>query len=241
MKITQELRAFALEQAGRRCECTGSNCRHHLSGARCRHGLREDDWKVFWHSEDGGATRENLEAWCLECFDNNFDAPRETVALLSVDISDYPKLIEENRRQAITLKSVLRDSAGRVADDNKGRMVLDRVDDDILVEFPKGRNAVNAAKSLYPGFRDLAGRLKLPVPEIRGAIHCGEVTRWRNGLLVGDAVDVASSLASRADAGQIVVTGSAVPLIKIGIHLEPVAEGPLDELPSIQEIWAMTL
>lgn len=241
MKITQEVKAFAIEQAGRRCECTGGNCRHHLSGARCKHGLRGDEWKVYWRDEDGGVTRDNIEAWCLECFDNNFDVPSETVALLSVDLIHYPRLVEENRRQAITLKSILRDASERAADDNKGRVVLGRVDDDILLEFAKSRHAFNAVRSLCPGFRDLALRLKLPVPEIRGAIHCGEVTRWRNGLLVGDAVEVAASVASIADGGQIVVTGPAVPRIRVGLDLEPLHGVPAEGLPSDEEIWAMKL
>ena len=88
MKITQELRAFAMEQAGRRCECTGSACRHHLRGGRCKRGLRGDDWKVYWRAESGGANRDNIEAWCPECFANNFVAPSETVALLALNIVD---------------------------------------------------------------------------------------------------------------------------------------------------------
>lgn len=241
MKITPEVRAFAIEQAGRRCECTGSNCRHHLSGARCKHGLRGDEWKVYWRDEDGGATRDNVEAWCLECFDNNFDVPSETVALLSVDLIDYPRLIEENRRQTITLKSILRDASARAADDNKGRMVLGRIDDDILLEFAKSRHAFNAVRSLRPGFRDLALRLELPVPAIRGAIHRGEVTRWRNGLLRGDAVEVVASVAHIALSGQILVTGPAVPRIRVGLDLELIEGAPVEELPSDQEMWALKL
>lgn len=241
MKITPEVRAFAIEQADRRCECTGSNCRHHLNGARCKHGLRGDEWKVYWRAEDGGVNRDNIEAWCLDCFDNNFDVPRETVSLFSLDIIGYARMFEENRRQAITLKSVLRDTAERAADDNKGRMVLDRIDDDILLEFPKGRHAVSAAKTLYPGFQDLALRLKLPVPDIRGAIHSGEVTRWRNGFLVGEAIAVTASLARMAQSGQIMVTGPALPWIKLGLDLEPVDAEPAKELSSVEEIWTMKL
>ena len=98
MKITQDVRAFAMEQAGRRCECTGANCRHHLSGARCKRGLRGDQWKVFWRTEDGGLNRENIQAWCLECFANNFEVPREQVALLATEIFGYARLLEEDRR-----------------------------------------------------------------------------------------------------------------------------------------------
>lgn len=237
MKITQEVKAFAIEQAKRRCECTGANCRHHLSGARCKRGLRGDDWKVYWRSEDGGMTRENIEAWCLECFDNNFDVPRETVALLFMDIFGYGELAEENHRQAVTLKSVLRDCAARAADVHKGRVVLDRLDDDILLEFPKGRHALSAAQHAVPTFKELTDRLNLPVPEVRGAIHFGEVTRWRNGILVGDAIDLTSRVARIAQGGQIVVTAAAVPLIRLGIDLEPVSV----ELAVDEEVWSLRI
>lgn len=241
MKITQEVRAFAIEQAERRCECTGGSCRHHLAGARCKHGLRGDEWKVYWRSEEGGVNRDNIEAWCLDCFDNNFDVPRETVSLFSLDILDYQRLFEEDRRQAITLKSVLRDAAERAADGNKGRMVLDRIDDPILLEFPKGRQALRAAKTLHSGFQELALRLKLPVPDIRGAIHRGEVTRWRNGFLVGEAIEVTARLARMAQSGEIMVTGPALPLVRVGLDLEPIDQDAANELCSVEEIWAMKL
>lgn len=167
--------------------------------------------------------------------------PSRTVSLFSLDILDYQRLFEEDRRQAITLKSVLRDAAERAADGNKGRMVLDRIDDPILLEFPKGRQALRAAKTLHSGFQDLALRLKLPVPDIRGAIHCGEVTRWRNGFLVGEAIEVTATLVRMAQSGQIMVTGSAVPLVRVGLDLEPIDQEPANELPSVTEIWTMKL
>lgn len=241
MKITQEVRAFAMQQAKRRCECTGSECRHHLRGARCKRGLRGDQWKVFWRSESGGVDRENVEAWCLECFDNNFDAPRETVALLAIDIVGYARLLEEDRRRAITLKSVLRDAAARAAGEHRGRVVLDRLDDDVLLEFSASPDAVQAALSLRAGFQDLSLRLNLDVPGICGAIHCGEVTRWRNGLVVGDAIDVTMSIRSLAGIGQIVLTGPAKAPLGSGVELEPVARDATADDPPLPELWALRL
>lgn len=239
MKITSEVRAAALEWAERRCECTGGNCRHHLAGSRCKHGLRGDAWKVYWRSEKAGATRENIDAWCLECFDNNFEVPRESVALLAVDLAGYPALLEENRRQAITLKSTLRDIAERIANSHKGRLVFDRIDDDILMEFPKGRHAVQAAQTLQPAFRELVERLKLPVPPIRGGIHYGEVTRWRNGILVGEAVEVMAEVVGAASGGQIMVSEPAVPMIRLGLDVQPADEATVAETPSVPGLWAI--
>ncbi|HUP51570.1 MAG TPA: hypothetical protein VM198_03790 [Longimicrobiales bacterium] len=241
MKITQEVRAFALEQAGRRCECTGKDCRHHLNGARCKRGLRGDDWKVFWRTESGGATRDNIEAWCLECFANNFAVPRETVALLASDIVGYARLTEEDRWRAITLRSVLHDAAVRVAREHRGRVVLGRRDDDVLLEFAASQDAVEAARGLRSAFQELVLRLALPIPEICGAIHCGEVTRWRSGLLAGDAVEITRSVRSLAGVGQIVITEPAAAPLRGKVELEPIAEDAAIGLPSVGGIWALRL
>lgn len=240
MRITPEVRAFAMEQAGRRCECTGSSCRHHLKGARCKRGLRGDDWKVYWKSESGGLTRANIQAWCLECFANNYEAPRETVALLAAEVAGYARLIEEDRRRAITLKSVLRDAADRAAKQHRGRMVLDRLDDDVLVEFPSSPHALEAARSLSTGFQEIAQRLDLTVPGISGAIHCGEVTRWRNGFLRGDAVEITMSVRSVAGLGRIVVTEAAVAPLKGNVELEQLSPEAAADLP-VSGIWLVQL
>lgn len=44
--------------------------------------------------------------------------------------------------EATTLKSVLRDVVGRCAENCRGRVVLDRLDDDILAEFRQTRDAI---------------------------------------------------------------------------------------------------
>jgi class 3 adenylate cyclase len=240
LKITHEVKAFALEQAGRRCECTGDACRHHLRGARCSRGLRGDDWKVFWRREDGGVNRANIEAWCLECFANNFEAPRETVALLALDLVGFARLIDEDRWQAVTLKTILRDTARRVAKKHGGGLVLDRADDDILLEFPTSLAAVEAARCVYPDFRDAALRLNLAAPEICGGIHQGEVTRWRNGLLVGAAVDITTKIRHLAGLGQVVLTGSAAEPLAGTVELEQAAADTLENSP-VDEIWRLQL
>jgi hypothetical protein len=72
-EITPQLRAEVLARAGRRCECQSGNCRHHRKGGRCPRGLRGDQWKIYYRTSRAGLIRWNLEAWCLTCFDNNFD------------------------------------------------------------------------------------------------------------------------------------------------------------------------
>lgn len=241
MRITQDVRAFAMEQAGRRCECTGKNCRHHLSGARCKRGLRGDQWKVYWRAEGGGATRENIEAWCLECFSNNFEVPRERVALLATDIFAYARLLQEDRRRAITLKSVLRDAAERIANEHRGRLVLDRLDDDVLSEFPTSQEGLEAARKIRTGFEEIAQRLDLSTPELCGVLHYGEVTRWRNGLLAGEAVDLVARVRSIAGLGEIVVTQPAADALRDGEELSPIADDIPPDLASAGGVWSLSL
>ena len=219
MEITPDVRAKAIEWAERRCECTGDGCRHHRGGSRCRKGLRGDDWKVYWRSEDAGATRENIEAWCLECFSNNFDVPRERVALFTADVAGFESLRNENYRRAMTLKSVLRDVAKKEAERLKGRVVFDRLDDDVLLEFGSSRDALEAARSIHMGYREMTDRLDLPTTPMRGAIHLGEVSRWRNGFLVGEAIDTAMSARAVADSDQVVITDPAVEPIRKDVEL----------------------
>jgi class 3 adenylate cyclase len=240
LKITQELRAFAIEQADKRCECAGKNCRHHLKGARCKRGLRGDQWKVFWRREDGGASRDNIEAWCLECFANNFRIPSESVAILALDVVGYRRLLAEDRWRAITLKSALRDAARRAAGEHGGSIVLNRADDDIVLDFPTCLPAIEAVRALRSHFRDLVLRLNIDVPDISGAIHCGEVVRWRNGLLIGEAVDVATKVRDRAGLGQLFLTKPAAESVAGQIELEPVATGT-EGGDGAEAVWALRL
>ena len=205
-----------MEWAERRCECSGDNCSHHRGGARCKKGLRGDDWKIYWRRAEVGATRDNVRAWCLTCFGNNFDVPTEAVALLSSDIAGYALLLQEDRRRAITTRSVLRDAADRVANEHRGRVVGVRMDDDLLFEFKSCAHALDAARHLPSVFDEMSKRLGLPDSELCGAIHHGEVSRWRSGLLVGEAVRVVAGLKELAGSSQLILTEPAVQGLKSG-------------------------
>ncbi len=196
---------------------------------------------MFWRAEDGGTGPDNIEAWCIECFANNFDVPRETVALLALDLVDYARLLEEHRRRAITLKSVLRDAAERSAGAHSGRIVFDRLDDDVLLEFPTSGAAVDAVRDLGPRFRELAGQLDLDAPQIRGAIHFGKVTRWRSGLLVGEAVEVTMNIRRVAGSNQVLLTEPAASPLTGKVELVPLGNELGDELLPVGGIWGFAL
>ncbi len=238
-RITEEARAHARAQAEGRCECQGANCRHHRAGARCPRGLRGDQWKVYWRSENGGIARENIEAWCQECFKNNFTVPTSTVTILCSGISGYGGLVDDDRRRALTLVSVFRDAADRVAEDKQGRL-LKTVTAEVWLEFPNSAVAMDAARDLETRFQEYARRLSLPTPRVCSGIHCAEVTRSRTGDLVGDTLPVAALVKGVAEAGQIVVSASVAEQLDRRIQLDELGDRVLD-LPRPLSCWAVRL
>ena len=236
--ITEEVRARAREQAEARCECQGANCRHHRRGARCKRGLRGDQWKVYWRSESGGVARRNIDAWCLGCFESNFTVPTHAVTILRSDIFGYASLASDDQRKALTLMSVLRDAAERVASESQGRL-LKTVTDEVWFEFPESPHAVDAARELQHRFHQNARKLSLPTPGLCSGIHRGEVTRSRNGDLFGDTVTIASEVKGIAEAGQIVVSGSVVDHLDRRIELEDLGDRSLRDPTEPLRCWAV--
>lgn len=238
VEITEELRALARERAAGRCECTGSACRHHLAGARCKRGLRGEDWKVYWKSERGGTARENLDAWCLECFANNFTVPTTTVTIVRSGIFGYARLEGDELRRASTLKAILRDAAARVAQDKKGR-VLDNDTDDVWLEFAKSSRAVAAARELQPRFHKRARKLKLSTPALCTGIHRGPIVRSRTGAVAGEAITIAAEVRKCARAGEIVVSRTAADELGRRVKLDPLGDRTFAELPEPLSCWVV--
>jgi hypothetical protein len=67
------------------------------------------------------------------------------------------------------------------------------------------------------------------------------VTRWRNGLLAGDAVEITMSVRGLAGVGRIVLTEPAAAPLRGKVELEPIAEDAAIELPPVGRIWALRL
>ena len=174
----------------------------------------------------------------VRCFANNFTVPTSNVTILRCEIAGYHELAEENQRRALTLMSVLRDSADRVADATKGRL-LKSVTDEIWMEFPKGTLAVEAAIALQPRFHENAVKLSLPTPALCTGIHCGEVTRSRTGDVFGDPLAIASMIRRLADAGQIVVSEPVAEQLGRKVELDDLGEISDEDLAEPVSIWAV--
>jgi len=238
VKITDEVRAHARRLAGGRCECTGDRCRHHLRGARCKRGLRGKGWKVFWRSEAEGITRDNISAWCLECFQNNFTVPTSLVTLLRSDIFGYARLASENRRRALTLMSVLKDTADRIGQERQGRLV-DTSTDEVCLEFDHAARAVEAALQLQPRFHEGALKLNLPTPDLCCGLHRGEIVRSRAGDVYGDAVDLSEEVKRIADPGLVVVSGTVAEELGTLVTLEDLGDRPLGGSGELLHCWVV--
>jgi len=194
---------------------------------------------VYWKKENGGTTRENLQAWCLECFANNFEVPSEAVTLLSLDVVDYARLVAEDQWRAVTFKDALRDASRRAARERGGSIVLNRADDDVLLRLDSSLDAVEAARNIWTYVRDLTASLQVGTPTLRGGIHRGDVTTWRNGLVVGDAVKVASRVRDLAGSSEILLTRAAADPLHGKVPLEAIAESP--ERAAVGPTWSMRL
>ena len=67
------------------------------------------------------------------------------------------------------------------------------------------------------------------------------MTRWRNGLLVGEAVEIAARAAELPPEGRVPVTGPAMPMIRIGIDLQRVDDISADDLDPAVDLGAIEL
>ena len=223
-RITEELRQRVRTRAGGRCECEGANCRHHRRDTRCKNGLRTDDWKIYWHSEKAGDDPDNLEAWCLKCFENNFEVPTHRVTILRSELADLPEIEETDPRKAVTLRSVLRDAGASLAPERGGQLV-ESLPDALWMEFSRPTDALQAARDLEERFHTHASRLRLPSVPLCSGIHTGAVRKSRSGELYGDALAVAALLEGVANAGQIVISDPVAGELGTRVKLEGL--GPL--------------
>ncbi len=241
-RITEELRERVRERASGRCECSGPNCRHHRTDARCKNGLRSDDWKVYWHSEKAGEEPSNLEAWCLTCFENNFEVPTHRVTLLRPELADLTALEEADPRRAVTLRSVLRDAGSSLATERGGH-VVPGLRDELLIEFEQPEEALAAARELEGRFHEHASKLRLPTVPLSCGIHTGSVRKSRTGDVYGDALSIASMVETLAQAGQIVISDPVAGELGTQVTLEGLGPLPSSEPADDDEplgCWVVT-
>ncbi len=135
--------------------------------------------------------------------------PRADAAILFADIVGFTLISAENEDDGITLGSVFRRNAQRVANSHRGRLVK-TFGDGVLFEFATSAAAFDAAVDLRESFLQASGLLGLPQTEIRAGVHFGAVARAPDGDIFGDAVNLAARLQSSASPGELIASDVAV-------------------------------
>lgn len=142
------------------------------------------------------------------------EAPTKDVAILFADLVGFMALTGTDQRTGLTVMVVFQKAAERVAREHRGRFVK-AVADEVMVEFGDAGDAVRAAGALQEEFCEDAGKLDLPIAQVRTGIHFGTAARAADGDLFGDAVNIASRVHGVAGPGEVLLSGA------VGERLDP--------------------
>ncbi|MDX1469075.1 MAG: adenylate/guanylate cyclase domain-containing protein [Acidimicrobiia bacterium] len=135
------------------------------------------------------------------------DVERKLVAIASVDVAGYSRLMSKDEVGTVARLDDYRDELSTIVDRRRGRIV-DTPGDNALVEFPSATDAVESAME----FQDVIAKRNIEVPvesrmEFRIGIHLGEVM-VSDDRIYGDGVNVAARLEAIAPVGGISVSKS---------------------------------
>ncbi len=133
---------------------------------------------------------------------------RKLAAILSADVKEYSRLMEDNEEATVrTLTSFRERMVGRIKKQN-GR-VLDAKGDNLLADFSSVVDAVRCAVEIQ---KELAGEnAALPEHrrmEFRVGVNLGDVIEERD-TLYGDGVNIAARMEALAEGGGVCVSGAA--------------------------------
>ncbi len=133
------------------------------------------------------------------------DVFRKLVAIASVDVAGYSRLMSQDEVGTVTTLNECRDELRSIVGNRRGRIV-DTPGDNALVEFPSATDAVESAIE----FQEVIAKRNIEIPadrrmEFRIGIHLGEVM-VSDDRIYGDGVNVAARLESMAPVGGICVS-----------------------------------
>lgn len=133
---------------------------------------------------------------------------RKLAAILSADVKDYSRLMEQDEIGTVAAIKAHRALFSKCVLEHGGR-VVDSPGDNILAEFPSVVNAVECALKIQ---KELQERNQ-PLPEdrrmeFRLGINLGDVIE-DGGRIYGEGVNIAARVQSLAPAGGICLSGSA--------------------------------
>jgi class 3 adenylate cyclase len=144
---------------------------------------------------------------------------RQLRAILSADVKDYTRLMEQDELWTIRSLNACRDVIAARIREYSGRLV-DSPGDNVMAEFGSVVHAVECAVGIQ---KDLQGK-NCELPEERRmkyriGVHLGDVL-VQKGRLYGDGVNIAARMEGLAEPGGIAVSGTVYDQIENKLALD---------------------
>ena len=150
---------------------------------------------------------------------------RKLAAILSADVKDYSRLMEEDEQATVATLKKYRDILARLIQQYRGR-VVDSPGDNLLAEFPSVVDAVECAveiqKKLHAENIELQQQRRMA---FRIGINLGDVILDEERIY-GDGVNIAARMESLAEGGGICISGTVFDNIenKVGLNFQFLGE-----------------
>ena len=134
------------------------------------------------------------------------EAQHHLAAIWFADIVGYSRMAAEDEERALRGVRLFQEAARDVVRRHDGRVVK-FIGDAALASFQSADAAVRAACRLASFLAERAQRAGVEAPELRIAVHAGEVAETADGDVYGDGVNLAARAVREAAPGEVWVTG----------------------------------
>ena len=150
---------------------------------------------------------------------------RKLTAILSADVKDYSRLMEEDELSTVRTLEAYREMIAEVIRNYGGRIV-DSPGDNVLTEFASVVDAVESAVEIQQELK--AKNAELPENrrmEFRIGLNLGDVIE-EGERIYGDGVNIAARIEGLAEGGGICISGTAFDQVeaKLGLEFEYLGE-----------------
>ncbi len=136
------------------------------------------------------------------------EVKRKLVAILSADVKDYSRLMEEDEKGTVHTLNAYKEVMTNLIQQHRGR-VVDAPGDNVLAEFGSVVNAVECSVEIQKELETRNGELRENRRmEFRIGVNLGDVIEDEEQIL-GDGVNIAARLESLSEAGGICISGTA--------------------------------
>lgn len=136
------------------------------------------------------------------------DSGRRLAAILFTDMVGYSSLAQRSESLALRLVGESERIIRSLVTRHGGREVKS-LGDGFLIEFGSALNATECAIEIQRAIRDYNARPGTVAIDLRIGVHVGDV-EYRDGDIVGDAVNIASRVEGLAEPGGVCITGAVL-------------------------------